>query len=397
MTMRFASVNASIATGENRSLEEPLGVISYCLRQQGCVMNARDVKSMVSSDNDENSLKQTYSMNKKIIIRYAVHSDRSGVAPGSPPMHLPGLLTFEAAARHLNFARAAAELGVTPTAVSRTIKTLEAQLNVRLFNRTTRSVSLTEAGSSLNSKMAPALALIRNSLSESLLATDQPSGTVRVNSSYVAYRILIEPHVEAFLANFPLINVEISLDSVLGDIVNAGFDIGIRMGKSVQNDMVAVQLGSVQKRIVVSAPDYFEGRKEPRTIGELLNHDCIRQRYSVGGRWVEWKFESEGKMVQIDVQGRLSFSEMRSVVDAAIRGQGIGFVFEEFAKQELASGQLRQILKQHNGIDDAFHLYYPHRKYMPGKLRAFVDFMLNANAESSVGRLAAPSAGFNSS
>ncbi|WP_246787294.1 LysR family transcriptional regulator [Rhizobium leguminosarum] len=155
----------------------------------------------------------------------------------------------------MNFARAAAELGVTPTAVSRTIKAMEAQLNVRLFNRTTRSVSLTEAGSSLNS-------------------------TVRVNSSYVAYRMLIEPYIEAFLASFPLIHVEISLDNVLGDIVNAGFDIGIRMGKRVQNDMVARQLGSVQ----------------------------------------------------------------------------------------------------HSGMDDAFHLYYPHRKHMPRKLRAFVDFMLNANA-----------------
>lgn len=318
-------------------------------------------------------------MNKKLTIQDAAHAGRAGAAPASPPVHLPGLLTFEAAARHLNFARAAAELGVTPTAVSRTIKTLEAQLKVRLFNRTTRSVSLTEAGSSLNSKMAPALALIRNSVSEALLATDQPSGTVRVNSSYVAYRMLIEPHVEAFLANFPLIHVEISLDNLLGDIVSAGFDLGIRMGKKVQNDMVAMQLGSVQKRIVVAAPDYFQGRQEPTTIDDLLNHDCIRQRYSVGGRWYEWKFDSEGQTVQIDVQGRLLFDEMRSVVDAAVQGLGIGFVLEEFAKQELASGKLRQILKRHSGMDDAFHLYYPHRKYMPGKLRAFVDFMLNAN------------------
>lgn len=343
------------------------------------MMNLCEGRSMEADDNDVNSRIDIYSMNKKLIIQDVMHADRAGMAYASPPVHLPGLLTFEAAARHLNFARAAAELGVTPTAVSRTIKTVEAQLNVRLFNRTTRSVSLTEAGSSLNSKIAPALALIRSSLSEALLATDQPSGTVRVNSSYVAYRMLIEPHIEAFLASFPLIHVEVSLDNLLGDIVNAGFDLGIRMGKRVQNDMVAMQLGSVQKRIVVAAPDYFQGRKEPRTIDDLLNHDCIRQRYSVGGRWFEWKFDSEAQMVQIDVHGRLLFDEMRSVVDAAVRGQGIGFVFEEFAKQELASGQLRQILKQHRGMDDAFHLYYPHRKHMPRKLRAFVDFMHNAN------------------
>lgn len=335
---------------------------------------------MEASDNDVNSHSSIYSMNKKFTIPGVMQAERTGVALASPPVHLPGLLTFEAAARYLNFARAAAELGVTPTAVSRTIKIVEAQLNVRLFNRTTRSVSLTEAGASLNSKLAPALALIRNSLSETLLATDQPSGTVRVNTSYVAYRMLIEPHMAAFLASFPLINVAISLDNVLGDIVNAGFDIGVRMGKRVQNDMVALQLGPLQKRIVVAAPDYFHGRKEPKSLDDLLKHDCIRQRYSVGGRWFEWKFDAKGQTVQIEVQGRLLFDEMRSVVDAAVQGHGIGFVFEDFAKQELASGQLRQILKQHSGMDDAFHLYYPHRKHMPGKLRAFIDFMLNANA-----------------
>ncbi|MFF0924474.1 LysR family transcriptional regulator [Rhizobium leguminosarum] len=377
MTMRFASLNAPISIGEKRSLKELLSVIFYSLRQPSFMMNLCQGCSIEIRDNDVNNQKWPFGVNRKIIIQDA---GRTAVAPASLPVHLPGLLTFEAAARHLNFARAAAELDVTPTAVSRTIKAMEAQLNVRLFNRTTRSVNLTEAGSSLNSKIAPALALIRDSLSEALLATDQPSGTVRVNSSYVAYRMLIEPHIDAFLASFPLIHVEISLDNVLGDIVNAGFDIGIRMGKRVQNDMVAMQLGSVQKRIVVAAPDYFQNREEPKAIDDLLNHNCIRQRYSVGGRWFEWKFDSEGQIIQIDVQGRLLFDEMRSVVDAAVQGQGIGFVFEQFAKQELTSGQLRHILKQHSGMDDAFHLYYPHRKHMPGKLRAFVDFMLNANA-----------------
>lgn len=318
-------------------------------------------------------------MSKKVIIKRPACAEGMEGALPPPPVHLPGLLTFEAAARHLNFARAAAEMGVTPTAISRTIKNVEAQLNVRLFNRTTRSVSLTEAGASLNAALAPALALIRNSLSQTLLATDQPSGTVRVNSSYVAYRIQIEPHLASFLEKFPLINVEISLDNQLSDIVNAGFDIGIRMGKKVQNDMVAVQLGAVQKRIVVAAPDYFRERSEPATIDELLQHNCIRQRYSVGGRLYEWKFEDRGQMVQIDVQGRFIFDEMRSVLDAAIQGHGIAFILEDFAKQELANGMLRQILRQHSALDDAFHLYYPHRQHMPGKLRAFVDFMRTAN------------------
>lgn len=323
-------------------------------------------------------------MNNRFIIKSQTNSDIEKGALVPPPVHLPGLLAFEAVARHLNFARAAVEMGVTPTAVSRTIKSVEAQLNVRLFNRTTRSVSLTEAGASLNAELAPALALIKNSLSQVLTATDQPSGTVRINSSYVAYRILIEPHLTAFMETFPLINVEISLDNQLSNIVNAGFDIGLRMGKRVQNDMVAVQLGAVQKRIVVAAPDYINKRTEPQTLEQLLEHNCIRQRYSVGGRLFEWKFEDGGQMVQIDIHGRFIFDEMRSVLDAVIQGQGIGFVFEDFVKQELASGMLRQILKQHSALDDAFHLYYPHRKHMPGKLRAFVDFMRSANESKCI-------------
>jgi DNA-binding transcriptional LysR family regulator len=206
-----------------------------------------DVPIIRIGHNGVNSHYQRYYMNKKDIM------------DGQPPtLHLPGLMTFEAAARHLNFARAAAEIGVTPTAVSRTIKNLEAQLTVRLFNRTTRSVSLTEAGASLNKSLAPALTLIRNSLSHALLATDQPSGTLRLSVSYVAYRILIEPHLPSFLERYPLITVEVSLDNQLSDIVNAGFDVGIRMGRKLQNDMISVQLGAVQKgswwqRLVTSA------------------------------------------------------------------------------------------------------------------------------------------------
>jgi DNA-binding transcriptional LysR family regulator len=180
------------------------------------------------------------------------------------PIHLPGLMAFEAAARLLNFAKAAAELGVTPTAMSRTIKILEGQLSVRLFNRTTRSVGLTEAGTALNASIAPALASIRGALAQVSHGADRPSGLLRINLSYVAYRILVEPHVDAFFATFPAINLEISLDNQLSDIVSAGFDAGIRLGRKVQNDMVAVQLGGVQRRVVLVAPD-FSGAFAPRT------------------------------------------------------------------------------------------------------------------------------------
>lgn len=295
------------------------------------------------------------------------------------PVHLPGLLAFEAAARLLNFARAAAEMGVTPTAMSRTIKILESQLNVRLFNRTTRSVGLTEAGATLNASIAPALTSIRSAVAAAMHGADRPSGLLRINLSYVAYRSLIEPHLDAFFAAFPTINVEISLDNQLSDIVGAGFDAGIRLGRKVQNDMVAVQLGGMQKRIVLAAPGYFHERTAPTQLEDLLQHNCIRQRYSFGGRLFDWKFEVAGQMVQVDVQGRLTVDDMHSVVDAAVRGAGIAFVYEQFAGQEIAAGSLLRVLEQYSANDGAFHIYYPHRSHMPGKLRAFVDFMREAN------------------
>ncbi|MEW7848757.1 LysR family transcriptional regulator [Massilia aurea] len=322
-------------------------------------------------------------MNKKVIVRETalpVLLDGDPVSLG--PVHLPGLVAFEAAARVLNFARAAAELGVTPTAMSRTIKVLEGQLNVRLFNRTTRSVGLTEAGAALNASIAPSLATIRSALAEVSHGADRPSGLLRINLSYVAYRIFIEPHQDAFFEAFPMINLEISLDNQLSDIVSAGFDAGIRLGRKVQNDMVAVQLGEPQRRIVLAAPDYFGERAAPTQIEDLLAHNCIRQRYSFGGRLFDWKFQVDGQMVQIDVQGRLMFDDMHSVVDAAVRGAGIAFVYADFARHELAAGSLVRILGTHGATDDAFHIYYPHRSQMPGKLRAFVDFIREANGEA---------------
>ena len=314
-----------------------------------------------------------------IIVKSTPGSGVGGDASALAPVHLPGLIAFEAAARLLNFAKAAAEMGVTPTAMSRTIKILEEQLSVRLFNRTTRSVGLTEAGTALNASIAPALASIRGAVTQVSQGADRPSGLLRINLSYVAYRILVEPHVDAFFAAFPAINLEISLDNQLSDIVSAGFDAGIRLGRKVQNDMVAVQLGGVQQRVVLVAPDYFRDRSRPERIEDLLGHDCIRQRYSFGGRLFDWKFNVAGQMVQIDVQGRLIVDDMHSVVDAAVRGAGIAFAYADFARQEIAAGSLVRILTEDSATDDAFHIYYPHRSHMPGKLRAFVDFMRDAN------------------
>ena len=288
---------------------------------------------------------------------------------------LAGLSTFESVARHMNFARAAEEMGVTPTAVSRTIRVLEGQLKVRLFNRTTRSVGLTEAGALLMQSLAPALEQIRHSVRQAGLATGQPAGTLRINASYVAYTVAIKPWLDGFLRTHPRITVEMALDNGLSDVVADGFDAGIRLGHALQRDMIAVLLGKPQQRTVVAAPGYLAAHGEPKRPEDLLQHACIRQRFPGGGRFFEWRFRRGGKALAIDVQGRLVFDEMRAVVEAAADGHGLAYVFEEFAAPELAAGRLAPVLERYRLPGEAFYLYYPGRAHMPGKLRAFIDYL----------------------
>ncbi|MGH8174591.1 MAG: LysR family transcriptional regulator [Rhodanobacteraceae bacterium] len=288
---------------------------------------------------------------------------------------LPSLAAFEAVARCLNFSRAATEMDVSPTAVSRTVKQLERQLGVRLFNRTTRSVALTELGTQLLVAIAPALEQIRSATSFVSSVAKAPSGTLRLNTSYVAYVTLIESRLPRFLREYPGVTVEISIDNRLADIVRTSFDAGIRFGHSVQRDMVAIPIGAPQRRIVVGAPAYFATRPIPRKPEQLLSHECIRQRLSGGSRSFEWQFRNGRKTIAMDVRGQLLFDEMRSTVSAARLGCGLAYVFEQLIAQELRAGTLRRVLAEYSPPAEKFYLYYPARTLMPGKLRAFVDFM----------------------
>ncbi len=298
-----------------------------------------------------------------------------------PQVSLPALVAFERVARHLNFARAAAELEVTPTAISKTIKTLERQLNVRLFNRTTRSVGLTEHGSQLLSTLAPALDLIKTSVQQIGETAGKPRGALRINTSHVAFASLIEPFQAEFLRRFPDMTLEVSTESRMIDIVAGGFDAGIRMGHAVQRDMVAVPLGAIQRMVVVGSPDYLREHGTPSLPKDLLGHACIRQRLADPGRYFEWRFKSRDKLLTIDVHGPLVHSEMRCILEAARQGVGLAFLFRQFAEDYLRRGELLPLLERHCAPADTFYLYYPHRAQMPGKLRAFVDFMQQKNRE----------------
>jgi DNA-binding transcriptional LysR family regulator len=288
---------------------------------------------------------------------------------------IAGLLVFESVARHMNFARAAEEMGVTPTAVSRAIKMLEAQMQVRLFNRTTRSVGLTEAGAQLVLGLAPALDQIRGAVRQAAKVSGQAAGTLRINASYVAYAVAIRPWLAGFRAAYPLVVVELALDNGLSDVVAAGFDAGIRLGHALQRDMVAVLLGAPQRRTVVAAPTYLAAHGKPKHPEDLLGHQCIRQRFPGGDRFFEWRFQRGDKALGIDVRGRLVFDEMRPVVEAAADGHGLAYVFEAFAAAELGNGALVPVLERYRLPGEAFYLYYPSRAHMPGKLRVFIDYL----------------------
>lgn len=296
-------------------------------------------------------------------------------APLSTTAQFTALSTFAHVAKSLSFARAAEELGITATAVSKTVKLLENRLGVRLFNRTTRSVSLTEAGISLLSGVAPALAQLTHSLEQVQASTSSPRGVLRLNTSYVAFTTLIEPHLPEFARQYPGLVVEVAVDNELGDIVGQGYDAGMRLGHTVQHDMVAIQIGGRQQRVVVASPAYLDVHGTPRNVQEVLEHNCIRQRLHTRGKFYEWVFQVQQKPMTLNVTGQLIFDEMLSVVRASCASAGMGYVFRDFAKSEIESNRLKVVLEEFCPPGAAFYLYYPHNAQMPAKLRVFVDFL----------------------
>lgn len=292
---------------------------------------------------------------------------------------LTALVTFECVGRHLGFGRAATELGVTPTAVSKAVAQLEAQLGVRLFHRTTRSVSLTEAGARLLESASPGLTALRRGLEEARTTGDSPAGNLRISTSYVAFTTLFEPHLEGFFAAHPRVGVEFSIDNSPIDIVARGFDAGVRPGRAVQQDMVAVPLGPVQRLVVVGAPATLARAGVPTHPSDLLDHPCIRQRVSAGGRFLDWTMRAGKELVTVDVTGPLVVDDMRAALDAARAGNGLAWVFEGFAARDLAAGTLLRVLPRHELVREAFFLYTPSRRNLPPKLRVFIDWFREKN------------------
>lgn len=284
------------------------------------------------------------------------------------------LTLFLAIADHRNFRRAALELGVTASALSHALRGLEERLGLRLFNRTTRSVALTEAGERLADRLRPAF----RSIDEALEALDEfrgsPLGNLRINCARVSARMQLLPMLSPFLALHPGITAEIIVDDSLGDIVGQGCDAGIRFGETIAADMIAVPLGTTQRTAIVAAPGLLERWPIPRRPEDLRGLPCVRLRFS-SGRYYDWEFEKDGRAVSIAVDGPLAVNDQDLTIEAALAGTGFTFAFEQQVEADIAAGRLVRVLEDWCPPYPGVYLYYPSRRQMPAPLRAFIDFV----------------------
>lgn len=287
---------------------------------------------------------------------------------------LPAVAAFACVARHGSFTRAAAELGVSTSALSQTVRALEAQLGVRLLARTTRRVGLTEHGGRFLQRVAPGLQQIDAAFADLDFLRDRPAGTLRINLAAVAAEQLVCPHLPDFLARYPEVTVELYADRTLADIVEGQFDAGIRLGECLQRDMVALPLGPMQRQAIVATPAYFARRGVPATPDALTGHDCIRWRRS-DGRIQPWEFTRDGRDFEVEVDGRLVVNDTVMGLDALRRGTGLGQVFAWQVREDVAAGRLQSVLEDWQAPFPGWFVYYPAREHMAPKLRVFIDFM----------------------
>jgi DNA-binding transcriptional LysR family regulator len=287
--------------------------------------------------------------------------------------NLDALLAFLAVARERSFTRAAAKLGVSQSALSHTVRELEARLGVRLLTRTTRSVSPTEAGERLIQTVGPRFEEIDSELAALGEYRDKPAGTIRLTAiDYVADTILW-PKLAPFLRRYPDIKIEVIVDYGLTDIVAQRFDAGVRGGEQVAKDMIAVRIGPDMRMAVVGAPSYLKKRPAPRRPQELVDHDCINLRLPTHGGLYAWEFEKGSREVRVRVEGQLTFNGTTQMLNAALAGFGLAYVPEELAKPHMAKGRLMRVLEDWCPPFSGYHLYYPSRRQPSAAFVLMVD------------------------
>lgn len=278
---------------------------------------------------------------------------------------LSDLAVFAVVAEERSFTRAAAKLGTSQSAVSQIVRRLETGIGIKLLTRTTRSVSPTEAGEQLLAALRPAFDEIDAGLAALSAMRDQPSGTIRITTSKIAADAILWPVVSKLMADYPEVQVELSLDGGLRDIVADRFDAGVRLGEQVAKDMVAVRIGPDLRMAVVGSPGYLARMGRPQTPHDLTTHRCINLRMATLGGLYAWEFERDGHALNVRVQGPLIVNDSSLALAAAIEGHGLASLMEDHVLPEIAAGRLERVLEDWCPPFAGFHLYYPDRRQLP--------------------------------
>ena len=287
---------------------------------------------------------------------------------------LSELAAFDAVARHLSFRRAAEERGVTASAISHAVSNLEARVGIRLLNRTTRSVSLTDAGAMLLAELSPAFGGIGSALDALNQFRDTPFGKVRINAPNSIAPFVLGPIIGKLIEQNPNLELEIVATDRLVDIVEEGFDAGIRLGESLRDGMTAVKINPRLRFSVVGSPTYFAQRPAPQTPNDLTNHRCIQNMYPTSTRY-PWSFSRKGQEIEFEPTGPIALHDHELMIEAALAGITLAYVWEDRARPYIESGRLLRCLDDWIVPEDWLYLYYPTRKYMSAGLRAVVDAM----------------------
>jgi len=283
------------------------------------------------------------------------------------------LRAFVAVGEALSFTRAAETLGVSPSALSQTVRAFEARVGVRLLNRTTRSVSLTDAGENLLRRVSPAVAELGSAVGQVRRYRDRPAGLVRVHAFRSAAELYIAPMLAGFHDAYPDVVIDLVLDDAVVDIVAEGFDVAIRIGEVIERDMVAVKLGPELRQIAVASPDYLEAHGAPDHPRDLVAHRCIRWRWPGQATPYNWEFFEDGAWFEVAVNGPLIVNSKAMAVRAALDGVGVAFVVEQQVAAHLQDGALIPLLEPWSAPFPGHHLCYPQQRQMAPALRVFID------------------------
>jgi len=283
------------------------------------------------------------------------------------------LAAFAVVARERSFTRAAAQLGVSQSALSQTIKALEERLGMRLLTRTTRSVLPTEAGERLVQTIAPRLEEIERELAQLSALRDKPAGKVRITAGEHPALSILQPALKKFLPQYPDISVELIVDYGLTDIVAEGYDAGVRLGEQVAKDMIAVRIGPEMRMALVGSPGYFKNNPRPQTPQDLTSHNCINTRLPTYGGLFPWGLEKDGQEIRVRAEGQLVFNNLGLRINSALDGLGIAYVPENQALPHIAKGKLVRVLEDWCAPFPGYHLYYPSRRHSSPALTLLIE------------------------